>query len=1048
MTWRSTRRWRRCWRPRPGEGMRFFVRHLAEDLPLRRRVGRVARARWPIRAWSDGACRGIARSPPGWRAASVFAEDVCGALAHAYERWDGKGYPSGLAGEEVPIAIRVVGAARDAELWSRGRDGRPPPRCWPIGAVARMTPRWSTPWSTAANGGWPSGRRCLRSRARRRAGAGADDRCRWRGRGAGRGGGLRRSQVPVLPWPLRRCRRAGSPTRRGPPGCPSRRRSRSVAPGWCTTSGASASPAGSGTGRGPLSVDQWERVRLHPYLDERVLQPLRAAPSVRGARRRATTSEPTAPATTAASRREQLACGRSPVGRRRRLPRHVRGAATPPGAEPGRCRDASARRRRRRPLRASRGRRRPGRGGPAHAAAAGGAPGGPHRTRGRRAAAHRPWPDQQGGGGEAGDLTQDGRTPHRAHLRQGRGHHPRRGDAVRHGARPAVAPDDTRRDGANTRCATPAARFTLSREDARSEEADDADHRRQRHHASTTSAAGTARPSCSCTACAAMPTCGPTRPTGSRTATPACATTDAATPAARRGDAAISDARHADDAAALIEALGLAPCLLVGSSGGAAIAVEVALRHGHLLRGAVFSEPPLFSLDRDAGQALMTELVPRLEQATAAGGPRAGVDAFFSLICPGLWSRHRRGPQGPLPRQRRHRLHRPALPVPRGLDRRPAAVTLPVLVMAGDSSHPSLRSVAHRLAAALPDARLVELADCGHVTYAEQPDAFADAVSMFAAELDARRTSAASARSERRARRFDVRSADGTSLAVWVEGSGPPLVLVHGSIADHTTFDPFVDVLRRDWTTYVDGPPWLRRQRRRRRLLDRARLRGRRRRRRRGRRPHRRTGRAVGSLLWRQLRHGRRRPHRQRPPPRALRTEPRTQRTPRARSRGSRQGARGRRRRSSHHGSARRHPRDDRRRDRRLPIQLRCGPRASPPHTPCPGSAEPRRAGSTSPGQFDAVTLPTLFLAGSESVPVVAKATDEAAAAMPHAHVRVLDGHGHFAHKTRPRHGRRHHPGIRRLIRVSGRRVRSAGRCGRRRRLRRAGRATCLHRGG
>ena len=42
---------------------------------------------------------------------------------------------------------------------------------------------------------------------------------------------------------------------------------------------------------------------------------------------------------------------------------------------------------------------------------------------------------------------------------------------------------------------------------------------------------------------------------------------------------------------------GLAPCLLVGSSGGAAIAVDVALRYGHLLRGAVFSEPPLFSLD-------------------------------------------------------------------------------------------------------------------------------------------------------------------------------------------------------------------------------------------------------------------------------------------------------------------------------------------------------------------------------------------------------------------------------------------------------------------
>jgi HD-GYP domain-containing protein (c-di-GMP phosphodiesterase class II) len=45
-------------------------------------------------------------------------------LAHAYERWDGKGYPAGLAAEEVPFAVRVVSVARDVELWSR-REGWP-----------------------------------------------------------------------------------------------------------------------------------------------------------------------------------------------------------------------------------------------------------------------------------------------------------------------------------------------------------------------------------------------------------------------------------------------------------------------------------------------------------------------------------------------------------------------------------------------------------------------------------------------------------------------------------------------------------------------------------------------------------------------------------------------------------------------------------------------------------------------------------------------------------------------------------------------------------
>jgi putative nucleotidyltransferase with HDIG domain len=48
-----------------------------------------------------------------------LGDPVLRALAHAYERWDGKGLPAGLAGEEVPVAMRVVTVARDVELWSR-----------------------------------------------------------------------------------------------------------------------------------------------------------------------------------------------------------------------------------------------------------------------------------------------------------------------------------------------------------------------------------------------------------------------------------------------------------------------------------------------------------------------------------------------------------------------------------------------------------------------------------------------------------------------------------------------------------------------------------------------------------------------------------------------------------------------------------------------------------------------------------------------------------------------------------------------------------------
>lgn len=53
------------------------------------------------------------------------------------------------------------------------------------------------------------------------------------------------------------------------------------------------------------------------------------------------------------------------------------------------------------------------------------------------------------------------------------------------------------------------------------------------------------------------------------------------------------------------------------------------------------------------------------------------------------------------------------------------------------------------------------------------------------------------------AARLDVTADGGAPIAVWVEGHGPALVMVHGSIADHTTFDPFVAVLSEHFTTYA-----------------------------------------------------------------------------------------------------------------------------------------------------------------------------------------------------------------------------------------------------
>jgi pimeloyl-ACP methyl ester carboxylesterase len=52
------------------------------------------------------------------------------------------------------------------------------------------------------------------------------------------------------------------------------------------------------------------------------------------------------------------------------------------------------------------------------------------------------------------------------------------------------------------------------------------------------------------------------------------------------------------------------------------------------------------------------------------------------------------------------------------------------------------------------------------------------------------------------AERLTVRAPDGVELAVWVDGQGPAIVLVHGSIQDHTISAALVAELRTDFTTY------------------------------------------------------------------------------------------------------------------------------------------------------------------------------------------------------------------------------------------------------
>jgi response regulator RpfG family c-di-GMP phosphodiesterase len=49
-----------------------------------------------------------------------------------HERWDGKGYPRGLKGEQTPLAARIFAVV---DVWDALRSGRPYRESWPEDTV-------------------------------------------------------------------------------------------------------------------------------------------------------------------------------------------------------------------------------------------------------------------------------------------------------------------------------------------------------------------------------------------------------------------------------------------------------------------------------------------------------------------------------------------------------------------------------------------------------------------------------------------------------------------------------------------------------------------------------------------------------------------------------------------------------------------------------------------------------------------------------------------------------------------------------------------------
>ena len=197
-------------------------------------------------------------------------QPVVEALAHAYERWDGKGFPAGLEGDAIPLAVRVVVVARDADLASTlGED----PREWMSErrgraydpAVVDAFERVGADVLAELDGGdeWEAALAAEPEPvSHRRAGQ-----ARRRARRIRR---LRRPQVALDPRPFAEGRplaeEAGRHAGLDDAACDGLRRA-----GLVHDLGRVAVENGIWDKPGPLTTSEWERVRLHPYYTERIL---------------------------------------------------------------------------------------------------------------------------------------------------------------------------------------------------------------------------------------------------------------------------------------------------------------------------------------------------------------------------------------------------------------------------------------------------------------------------------------------------------------------------------------------------------------------------------------------------------------------------------------------------------------------------------------------------------------------------------------------------------------------------------------------------------
>jgi pimeloyl-ACP methyl ester carboxylesterase len=196
-----------------------------------------------------------------------------------------------------------------------------------------------------------------------------------------------------------------------------------------------------------------------------------------------------------------------------------------------------------------------------------------------------------------------------------------------------------------------------------------------------------------------------------------------------------STEEQSEDAAGLIEALGIAPAVIFGSSVGAIIGLDLLIRYPELVRGAILHEPPMI-----AGMSNPEEVMGAIQQVVEGGmqrgGSRGGCETFFRFVAsdeafenldPHL--RERMLGNGETFLGTEMGAFEPYQPDEAAL----TAIEVPVRVMVGPESAPFFAETARWLA----DRMNVELERLpgGHTPYFDRPEEMANTIRPLLKEL-------------------------------------------------------------------------------------------------------------------------------------------------------------------------------------------------------------------------------------------------------------------------------------------------------------------------